>query len=531
MFIREIIRAQETRAGLGLALGLSLVIKSVLLVALAEEPINRDGFLYIAAAQKFAQAQAAEALELFPLPLFPIFIAGVHTVVPDWLLAARLVSFFALLTSLVPLYLITRDILGPRAAFFATLAAALAPYPNEFVIAANRGALYFSLLAWAVYFAQRAVAAPRPALFFWAALFSVLAGLCRKEGGVFAAMCSLFFFFCLLRSEGPERWAILKGLAAWTAVFVFPTAAIAVVLGLQSSLLEYVHLFRAEFDTIVELRFLDNYQQLYAQLKMWGDNSLYPTWGQDFAEIARHYIPVIYLIGMIEELVIVMFPPFLIALLVGIRHPQTRSSALILWIVGCYLVLVYYNHISRNFIQSRFLFAPALLLYPWIGLGLDKLWTRLRHQGGVGWLSVLFAGFFFISALVDTGGLIARRDPSLATAGRWVKEQREFQAARTFFNDGRVAFHAGRSWQEFEFNRRLWQEEGTPIDKFAREHGFDVVVLLLRPGGERHALGEFNSFVRQKAFEGRRYCVEVYSTPGFGAPHEAAEADGRPVFP
>ncbi len=58
----EITRAPETRAGLWMALGLSLVIKAVLLVALADESVNRDGFIYIAAAQKFAQAEVAQAL-------------------------------------------------------------------------------------------------------------------------------------------------------------------------------------------------------------------------------------------------------------------------------------------------------------------------------------------------------------------------------------------------------------------------------------------------------------------------------------
>ncbi len=311
---------------------------------------------------------------------------------------------------------------------------------------------------------------------------------------------------------------------------MLPVAAVALAFGLQGALLEYGRLFRAEFGALADLRFLDNYHQLYAQLEAMVENSPYPSGGQNFAEIARHYIALIYLVGLLEEWLTVLFPPFLVALLAGIRHPPNRSSALILWSVGGYLLLIYYSHLSRDFIQSRFLFAPALLLYPWVGRGMERIWARLRRAPRARWLGALFAGFFFLPALVDTGAMIARRDPSLAAAGRWVQAQPEFDAARMFFNDGRVAYHAGQSRQEFDRNLGLWRGEGLPGEDFARLHGFDLVALLLRSGEEGQGRHLFPSFVRRKAFEGRRYLVEIYAAPGVGAPDGAA-AHGPPATP
>jgi hypothetical protein len=522
MRISDILRAPERRSGLLLAMALSLCIKLILLILLSDEAVNKDGFLYIAAAQEFSQAGFAKALEISPLPLFPLLIAAAHTIIPDWLLAARLTSLVALLISLIPLYLITRDLFGSRAAFFAGLAAALAPYPNEFVIAANRGAVYFCFLAWAVYFSQRAVSIPRPLSFVWAALFYAFAGLCRKEGGVVVVICTVFFVICCLRAAPPERRALCKGILAWAAVFLLPAAAVATLPGSEGALQHYTELIRSEWDRFRHLAFLDHYHQLYAHLKILGQASPYPSGGQNFAEIARHYIAVIYLLGLFEVLVVVMFPPFLIALLAGLRHRPTRSSVLILWIVGWYLVVIYYNHLSRDFVQSRFLFAPAFLLYPWIGSGFEKLWVRWCAPGSPKWRRVLFAGVFFVSALIDTGGLIGDRDPSLADAGRWVKDQAAFRNARRFFNDGRAAFHAGQSWQDFERNYRLWRHGGVPIDDFARKHGFDVVVLLSRSGKKKETRYVLPSFTRRKIFEGGRYAVEIYTLAGAGAAEEAA---------
>jgi hypothetical protein len=261
-----------------------------------------------------------------------------------------------------------------------------------------------------------------------------------------------------------------------------------------------------------------------------GQASPYPSGGQNFAEIARHYIALIYLVGLFEVLLVVMFPPFFIALLFGLRHRLTRSSALMLWVVGGYLLLIYYSHVSRDFIQSRFLFAPALLLYPWVGLGMERLWARWCAGGSAKWRCVLFAGLFFVPALFEAGAMVADRDPSLAAAGRWVKGQEAFRGSRLFFDDSRAAFHAGQSWQEFQRNHRRWRKAGTAIEDFALANDFEILVLLSRSGKKKASRPVQPPFVRRMAFAGHRYAVQVYTLPGVGAPGEAA-GGGPPVRP
>jgi len=74
----------ETKKGLFFLLGLSAVIKVLLLIALSGKAINNDGLLYISAAQQFASGHFREGLALYPMPLYSFFITIVHFLISDW---------------------------------------------------------------------------------------------------------------------------------------------------------------------------------------------------------------------------------------------------------------------------------------------------------------------------------------------------------------------------------------------------------------------------------------------------------------
>ena len=81
---------------------ISLLLK-IGLVAIGKV-INPDGVLYIAAAQQYAVGNFSEALQLYPMPAFPLLIAMVHMVIPDWVAAARVITITAMVLSSIPLY-------------------------------------------------------------------------------------------------------------------------------------------------------------------------------------------------------------------------------------------------------------------------------------------------------------------------------------------------------------------------------------------------------------------------------------------
>ena len=116
----------------------------------------------------------------------------------------------------------------------------------------------------------------------------------------------------------------------------------------------------------------NNYHLLYEQLKALEDTSPFFNDKQNFAEIARHYIFVIYCFGVIESYIKIIFPLFIIPLLWGVKHKLSRTRVYLLVLVILYLLMIYYSLLERDFIQKRFLFAAVFFSYPWIGLGLAQ---------------------------------------------------------------------------------------------------------------------------------------------------------------
>ena len=88
-----------------LPLAISFLLKSFL--SFTDAVINSDGVLYLQAAQMFAEGRLIQSLSLYPMPASPFLIAVVHTVVPDWILAAKLISLSTAATITVPIYFLT----------------------------------------------------------------------------------------------------------------------------------------------------------------------------------------------------------------------------------------------------------------------------------------------------------------------------------------------------------------------------------------------------------------------------------------
>ena len=98
----------------------------------------------------------------------------------------------------------------------------------------------------------------------------------------------------------------------------------------------------------------------------------YPSKYQSLIEITRHYMLVIYLIGLLESFIKALFPLNFIPLVVGFKNWRKRHGVFVLLLAGSYLLLSYYFLITRDFIRVRYFLTPVLLLCPWIGLGMRQ---------------------------------------------------------------------------------------------------------------------------------------------------------------
>ncbi|MCP4667916.1 MAG: glycosyltransferase family 39 protein, partial [Deltaproteobacteria bacterium] len=455
-------RLSESKKGLLLILCLSVILKVSL--ALSMKVINPDGDDYIAAAQLFASGQFKDALVLCPIPFYPLLITVVHFFVPHWVAAARFISIASLVLALIPLYLLAAGLFDRRAAFWGCLAFALAPLPNECAVEVIRDPPFLFLFAWAVYFAHRALGSPRLFFFIWAALFSWLAVLFRIEGIILVPFY-LIFLACLALWKREERRALLKGMLVWCAFPLLPLLVLFAVLGPEMTAV-ISHLTH-NLQSLLDFKFLDNYHKIYDQLKALEAASPYPGGKQNLAEIARRFMPLIYFLGLLKGFVKALFPLFVIPLFWGFRHAFNRNRLFVLALTVSYLFAVYYRLIERDFIQGRFLFAPAFLLYPWIGAGLDRIVTLLKKSSKAGVLTTAFVVLLLLPPAYKCAQMTWKQDNVIAMAGEWLAGRDAFRKAGILSNESRIPFYAGRLMDYQMYQERHHGDDYKPMEQIA----------------------------------------------------------------
>ncbi|MDQ1331042.1 MAG: hypothetical protein QG578_1307, partial [Thermodesulfobacteriota bacterium] len=170
----------ESKNGLIYIICISVMLKAFFLAS--DSLINNDGLLYISAAQEFAKGHFKEGLNVFPMPFYSLLIVIIHFLIPDWAMAARVISVLFMVFTLIPLYLLTKELFDRKAAFWACLTFALAPDSNGLATDVIRDPGFIFCTAWSVYFALRSSQSPRIIYFAATAFFSLVSILFRIEG-------------------------------------------------------------------------------------------------------------------------------------------------------------------------------------------------------------------------------------------------------------------------------------------------------------------------------------------------------------
>lgn len=499
----------EERAGLLWLLLISAFWKAGL--ALSGKVINPDGMVYLQAARQISEGRVQEAIQLTSLPLYPTLIALFHVIIPDWLWAARSISLVCTVLVLVPLYLLTRDLFGRRAAFWAGLAGALAPPVNDWALDVIRNPPFVLCMLWAVHFSQRALLDGKALRFLAASALGWLAVLFRIEGIVMIPAFALFLLWAALwGGEGKRRHA-LKGLALWLGLPVGIFLCLFPFLGqkiLTANRLDQVYYWACALGSG---SFFESYRHIYAQMKALEAASAFPGGKQNFAETARHMMPLIYLLGLLRALSRVLFEPFLLPLFWAFKRPWTRGRRWVLFLVCIYLLAILADLLKQDFLEYRFLLAPALLLYPWVGNGTARLLERFGGMGGRGTILAWGLVLFLIIAPLGKGlKNVSGEDHAIRWAGHWFRTQGRWKKARVVTNDMRVALYAGRSdWREYDLHARGPMPDMEGLERFALQARADLVVVRLSRK-DRRALSLFRHFTERVAlFEGPKRLVVV----------------------
>ena len=517
MVLKKVTEWSENKQALYFILFISATLKLLIFWALSDTPINRDGVLYISAAQQFAEGNFKEGLALYPMPLYPALIAIVHLIIPNWVMAARLISYTSLVLLVIPLYFVINHLFGRGAAFWGSFAFVLAPIPNGWVVDVIRGPSFVFVFAWTVYFALLAVCSKGIKYFFIAAFFGWLAVCLRIEGIIFIPFYFLFLLGLTI-SKNRERPYFLKGILIWTIFPLFLSSFFLVFF--DTEIISYnrggeVWLVVKD---IFHLKFLDNYYRIYGHLKTIENSLPIYGWHQNFAGIARHYILVIYFFELLRTLIKVIFPFFVVSLIWGFRDSLSRSRLFLLLLVIVYLFMIYYSFVTLGFIQKRFLFLPAFLLYAWIGRGIERMFMLVRQFARPQLFAVVFAVLFFISPVYKSVHSIGKQDNVITRAGKWIATRPELAEAKIATNDSRILFYAGR--KTYGENTKNFvpyaglKYDYSDMEELAAENKKDILIIKTSSKGKDMPSG-FKHYKKVKEFIGKKRIVAVFCSTEF----------------
>ena len=518
MIMEKVSDWTETKRGLYFILVFSAIMKISALIALSDKAINNDGLLYISAAQQFASGHFKEGLALYPMPLFSLLLTAVHFVVHSWVLAGRFLSSTALLMALIPLYMLTSELFNRKAAFWACLLFSLAPAPNIWSVDIIRGPAFVFFFAWAVFFAQRSIRSIKLTDFLLTVLFAGISILLRIEGVIFIPFY-VFFIIGLAVVKPRERIALFKNILIWIAFLILGFLIFIVFLGPERVYFNRMDQVVLEAQNIFNFKFLDNYHRIYQELKAFEDSSPFTGIGkQNIIAITRHHMSILYLLGLIEGLIKVLFPLFIIPLYLGFKRPFFRNQVLILALVTSYLLMAYCYAIKVDFVRARFLLAPAFLLYPWIGAGMERIFAFVKNSSRPKTFAFVFALIFFITPISKTVHSFGTHDSVIIESGEWLAGQSGFNNAKIVTNERRILFYAGRETYSDRENRvKMYgssRSDFTGIEKLAKKNQADVIIIRTSVR-RKDMIPEFKYFKKIREFVGKKKIAVIYYSPDY----------------
>lgn len=206
--------ARETMALSGL-MALALLVRFPHL--LTPYVINPDAIHYVESARALSQGRWIEAFGISHASIFPVLIAAAEPVVGDWVGAARLISICFGLLTVVPIYLIARELLPGLWALLPPLFYDLCPALTHYSLDVIREPMAWFFFSAAVWILLRAQRLQKSSWFFLCAIFVLAATAVRLDGLVILGISMAWILLTGLRLKAFGR-AIM-----WSAALLAPT--------------------------------------------------------------------------------------------------------------------------------------------------------------------------------------------------------------------------------------------------------------------------------------------------------------------
>jgi uncharacterized membrane protein len=511
---RDLTQIPESSRALPLLLMFSASLLGALFIVRWNADLNFDGEIYISAARKYAAGMYREGLAIYPMPLYPYLISLFHKLIPNWILAGRLISYFSMTLTVIPVYLLSRDLFNRRTAFWGCIAFTLLP---ETLLQSNsvmRDPSFFLSAMCAVYFSQKTLQSKRLIHLLGSVLFAWFSTLFRIEGLILfpAYFC---FLTALLISKREQRKDYSRMMVIWGGLFASLITAIYIGLEFRS---DNINRYNDLASFLLELRqkaFLENYHRVSALLQQMQDESLNSIVGQHFAESARQLMGLIYLLGMLHMFSKVILAVNIIPLLWGLfRTRYSERHVFVLLLTICFFVLTYGVFIWNDLILARYLFIPAVLLCPWIGFGIDRILVFTQTCSHKEFITACVVLIVFTLPALKFDKYFTNTDDLKSRAGSWIAKHEALRNLKIIFSDPGVKFHAGMEMAfSLDENKILHQNpEDKDFSKIARaaiENKADAIVIYSRTD-RRTDITDFKGYKEIREFNDKNKFIKIY---------------------
>jgi hypothetical protein len=481
-FLQRLARLPESHFAFPIVMVFSAFLMGMLFVIRMNADLNYDGEIYISAAMKFAKGEYREGLTVYPMPLYPLMILWVHKLIQNWVLAGKVISIFCMVVTIIPLFLLTRDLFNGRAAFWCCLVFAMTP---EILILTNsvlRDPPFVLSSVFSVYFAQRTLKTLNIMNLIYSAFCVWLSTLFRVEGMIIFPLCLCVFLGLGIMKPNQRRFCF-KVATVWGLTWALPAAVFFNSLSiLGHDGINRINEWDFYYQGFKDSSLLESYNRISEQLlKIW-ETSPYRGVGQHITDVTRAMLPFIYLIGVIQMLLSIILFSVWIPLLFGIICTDySENHLLVLALVAAFMALAYVFFIRTEIILNRYLILPSVLLMAWIGFGIEKIIAAVRGKA----FSRLLLGTIIIALfalpIAKFNHLFMHSDNLASRVAAWIDGQNILQTSRIVFNDQIVKFYTemydvngcDKTLLHVVPNDNNFYE----LSRFARDNSANVIVI------------------------------------------------------
>ncbi|MEN8730736.1 MAG: glycosyltransferase family 39 protein [Desulfuromonadales bacterium] len=490
-------------------LGFSLIIKALMIYQV--EIINPDGIRYINSAHELFRGNISAAFAHEKMLGYTFLLGLTQSLVSGWYLAGKILSSVALLMTTVPLYFIALELFGRRPAFYTALVFTVVPHINSRSGDVIKEPVSLFLMVLTVWLAMSALKKSDWRFSLAAGLVCCLSVLVRPEGIVLFLIILVFWVVDTVFSPAHRRDS-LKSAAGFSALPLAGLCLICLlfVLGvLHNNLMFSVH---ERFSDYLQTDLFQIYSSLYDHLKSVEKSFPGGEWTNDFFELARYNIFIIYLLGMLQVFAKSLFPVFVIPLFYGLRLRNfwSRPLVLLLFVLCGFLLMDYVFLVSRNFVTGRYMIVPLTLSYVLVGHGLDRIITALENVRYSRAAILITAVLCVLWPLSNGFAKVSPQKLEIKLAGQWLRESQNLSMSRMLVTEERVAYYAGLLRTDYVTSP---DSDLQSLASKAVQNDCDMIVLYRR-NSNFSGLSDPKEFQFVKEFPGHKMTVKIYARRG-----------------